>query len=49
VTETQVQGRGHGEDSIDWDSSKHRYVGAASLGFAPADTRIRRKVTGAFR
>src|SRR5215831_2011843 len=40
------QRRGHGEDSIYWDSSKHRYIGAVSLGFAPAGTRIRRKVTG---
>ncbi len=50
----QVKGqrRGHSEDSIYWDSSnywdssKSRYVGAVSLGFTPADTRIRRKVTG---
>jgi len=46
VTHAKRQRRGHGEDSIYWDSSKHRYVGAVSLGFAPAGTRIRRKVTG---
>jgi len=46
VTQAKGQRRGHGEDSIYWDSSKHRYVGAVSLGFAPAGTRIRRKVTG---
>jgi integrase len=46
VTQAKGQRRGHGEDSIYWDSSKHRYVGAVSLGFTPAGTRIRRKVTG---
>ena len=46
MTQANGQRRGHGEDSIYWDSSKHRYVGAVSLGFAPAGTRIRRKVTG---
>jgi hypothetical protein len=45
---TQVQGkrRGQGEDSIYWDSSKNRYVGAVSQGFSPAGKRLRRKVTG---
>jgi integrase len=45
---TQVQGkrRGQGEDSIYWDSSKNRYVGAVSQGFSPAGRRLRRKVTG---
>ena len=46
MTQAKGQRRGHGEDSIYWDSSKHRYIGAVSLGFAPAGTRIRRKVTG---
>jgi integrase len=46
VTQAKGQRRGHGEDSIYWDSSKNRYVGAVSLGFSPAGTRIRRKVTG---
>jgi integrase len=38
--------RGQGEDSIYWDSSKNRYVGAVSQGFGPGGRRIRRKVTG---
>jgi integrase len=38
--------RGQGEDSIYWDASKNRYVGAVSLGFGPSGTRIRKKVTG---
>jgi integrase len=46
VTEARGKRRGQGEDSIYWDSSKNRYVGAVSLGFSPAGTRIRRKVTG---
>jgi integrase len=46
VTQAKGQRRGHGEDSIYWDSSKNRYVGAVSLGFTPAGTRTRRKVTG---
>ena len=27
--------RGQGEDSIYWDASKNRYIGAVSLGFSP--------------
>jgi integrase len=46
VTQAKGQRRGQGEDSIYWDTSKNRYVGAVSLGFSPAGTRIRRKVTG---
>ena len=46
MTQANGQRRGHGEDSIYWDSSKSRYVGAVSLGFTPAGMRIRRKVTG---
>jgi len=46
VTQAKGQRRGHGEDSIYWDSSKSRYVGAVSLRFTPAGMRIRRKVTG---
>jgi integrase len=38
--------RGQGEDSIYWDASKNRYIGAVSLGFSPAGTRIRKKVVG---
>ena len=45
VTATSKR-RGHGEDSIYWDASKGRYTGAVSLGFSPAGTRIRKKVTG---
>ena len=46
MTQAKGQRRGHGEDSIYWDPSKNRYVGAVSLGFTPAGTRIRKKVTG---
>ena len=46
MTQANGQRRGHGEDSIYWDSSMRRYVGAVSLGFASAGARIRRKVTG---
>jgi integrase len=46
VTQAKGKRRGQGEDSIYWDSSKNRYVGAVSLGFSPAGTRIRRKVAG---
>jgi hypothetical protein len=38
--------RGQGEDSIYWDASKNRFVGAVSLGFTPSGTRIRKKVVG---
>ncbi|QCX74922.1 site-specific tyrosine recombinase XerC [Streptomyces sp. YIM 121038] len=37
---------GHGEDSIYWDKSKNRYVGAMSHGHAPSGKRRRPKVTG---
>lgn len=46
MTRAKGQRRGHGEDSIYWDSSKNRYVGAVSLGFTLVGTRMRRKVTG---
>jgi integrase len=46
VTQANGKRRGQGEDSLYWDPSKNRYVGAVSLGFSPAGTRIRRKVTG---
>jgi integrase len=46
VTQARVKRRGQGGDSIYWDSSKNRYVGAVSLGFSPSGSRIRRKVTG---
>ena len=45
---TQATGtrRGHGEDSIYWDESKNRFVGAVSLGFSASGTRIHKKLTG---
>ena len=46
MTEAKGRRRGHGEDSIYWDSSKNRYIGSVSLGFSPAGTRVRRKVSG---
>ncbi len=46
MTDALSKRRGQGEDSIYWDASKNRYVGAVSLGFGPSGTRIRRKVTG---
>ena len=46
MTQATSGRRGQGEDSIYWDVSKNRYVGAMSLGFSPAGTRIRKKVTG---
>ncbi|MGW2013423.1 tyrosine-type recombinase/integrase [Streptomyces sp. NPDC001927] len=36
----------NGEDSIYWDKSKNRYVGAISLGHEPNGTRRRPKVSG---
>jgi hypothetical protein len=36
--------RGHGEDSIYWDASRNRYIGAVDLGLSPDGTRIRKKV-----
>ncbi|WP_431041433.1 tyrosine-type recombinase/integrase [Streptomyces sp. P1-3] len=36
----------NGEDSIYWDKSKNRYVGAVSLGYTPAGKRRRPKVSG---
>ncbi|MDQ1039676.1 integrase [Streptomyces sp. V3I8] len=37
---------GHGDDSIYWDKSKNRYIGAVSLGYTPAGKRNRSKVSG---
>ncbi|MFI9004104.1 tyrosine recombinase XerC [Streptomyces sp. NPDC053541] len=37
---------GNGEDSIYWDSSKNRYIGAISLGYGPDGRRRRPKVSG---
>jgi hypothetical protein len=38
--------REHGEDSIYWDESRKRYIGAVDLGLSPAGTRTRKKVSG---
>ncbi len=38
--------RGHGEDSIYFDATKNRYVGAVSVGWGPDGKRFRRKVRG---
>lgn len=48
MTETPKHPRkaGHGEDSIYWDKTKSRYVGAASVGYTPTGQRKRAKVTG---
>lgn len=46
MTQAKAKRRGQGEDSIYWDSTKNRYVGAVSLGFSPDGKRARRKVTG---
>src|SRR5215469_6165794 len=43
----QARRRGHGEDSIYFDATKNRYVGAVSVGWGPdGKTRLRRKVRG---
>ncbi|WP_326799309.1 tyrosine-type recombinase/integrase [Streptomyces sp. NBC_01808] len=51
MTETPKKGRkaANGEDSIYWDKSKNRFVGAVSLGYAPDGTRRRTKVYGKTR
>jgi hypothetical protein len=49
MTETTARRRGHGEDSIYFDETKNRYVGAVSVGFGPDGKRKRRKVTGQTR
>src|ERR1700733_7054250 len=46
MTQTAGKPHGHGEDSIYWDATKNRYVGAIDLGLSPAGTRIRKKVRG---
>jgi len=46
MTQATSRRRGQGDDSIYWDASKNRYVGAVSLGFSPSGARIRKKVTG---
>jgi hypothetical protein len=46
MTHAASKRRGHGEDSLYWDASRNRYIGAADLGISPAGTRIRKKVSG---
>jgi hypothetical protein len=46
MTHATSKHREQGEDSIYWDESKGRSIGAVSLGFSPAGTRIRKKVSG---
>jgi hypothetical protein len=46
MTQATSKPRGHGEDSIYWDESRKRYIGAVDLGFSPAGTRMRKKVSG---
>jgi len=46
MTQGTSKRRGHGEDSIYWDESKNRYVGAVSVGFSASGARVRKKVTG---
>ena len=45
MTSPASKRRGQNDDSIYWDESKKRYVGAVSLGFGPSGIRSRRKVT----
>jgi integrase len=46
MTQATSKRRGHGDDSIYWDASRNRYMGAVDLGFSPTGTRIRKKVSG---
>ena len=46
MTQATSKRRGQSEDSIYWDASKNRYIGAVSLGFSPSGTRIQKKVVG---
>ena len=46
MTQATSKRRGHGEDSIYWDESRKRYIGAVDLGFSPAGTRTRKRVSG---
>ena len=40
------QAPGHVEGPIYWNPSRNRCIGAVDLGFSPAGTRIRKKVSG---
>ena len=46
MTHATSKRRGQSEDSIYWDASKNRYIGAVSLGYSLSGTRIRKKVMG---
>ncbi|MFD4142355.1 tyrosine recombinase XerC [Streptomyces sp. NPDC058572] len=48
MTETpkHAQRAGHGEDSVYWDKTRARYIGAVSLGYTPTGKRQRVKVSG---
>jgi hypothetical protein len=46
MTQATGKRRGHGEDSIYWDATRDRYIGAVDLGFNAAGTRARKKVSG---
>jgi hypothetical protein len=46
MTHAASKRRGHGEDSIYWDESRKRHIGAVDLGLSPAGTRIRKKASG---
>ncbi len=46
MADASARRRGHGEDSIYFDSDKNRYIGAVSVGFGPDGKRVRRKVSG---
>jgi integrase len=46
MSETKLTRRGRGEDAIYFAAEKNRYVGSVSLGYGPAEKRIRRKVFG---
>ena len=44
MAQTQGSVAGQNEDSIYWDPTRNRYVGAVSLGYSPSGARIRKKV-----
>jgi len=46
ITHAASKRRGHREGSACWDASRNRCIGALALGFSPAGTRIRKKVSG---
>ena len=46
MTQATGKRRGHGEDSIYWDATRNRHIGAVDPGLNAAGTRIRKKVTG---